>query len=90
MTSFEQIQEQINNETYFIVFGKVFCKFCKKTKKLLREKCIDYKYFDLDEIDISGEIQTKLKHETNMKTIPIIYKDGKCIGGYMELLKSIQ
>ena len=73
------------NQIEYLVFGKVYCKYCTKAKHLLTSKDIKFLYLDLDEIDISGKLLKKLKVYTKMDTIPIIFNNSKLIGGYTDL-----
>ena len=69
----------------FIVYGREYCKYCRMAKKLLSTKSYEFKYFDLDEIDVDGSFLEKLKCEFSMTTIPIIfYIENNCETGDMD------
>lgn len=59
-----------------------YCSFCQKAKKLLDIK--DYKYSEYI-LDSDEERRQELINETGQNTVPIIFIDGKFIGGYDDL-----
>nr|CDS32310.2 glutaredoxin 1 [Hymenolepis microstoma] len=71
-----------------VVFTKTYCPYCKMVNSLLR-KTLDRKDYDynLELIDISGsryekELMDVLEAITGRRTVPRVFVDGKCIGGY--------
>ena len=76
-----------------LIFGAVYCKYCKMAKKLMEEKNGSFTYVDLDDYE-HIELKETLKKLNNVETIPIIYKkydeEYKFIGGYQELVKNLK
>ncbi len=69
----------------YIIYGSKNCHFCNKSTELLKNMNIQYTYFDITEN--KTEIMNKLASQTNnQRTVPIIFKDTNCIGGYYELM----
>lgn len=75
----------------YIIFGRAYCKYCNMAKDLFKKNNIKFIYIDLDLKDPDDEYINIIKKESNMNTIPIIYKNKNnnydLIGGYTELLK---
>ena len=79
----------------YIVFGAKYCDFCKKTKLLLDEKKIKYKYYDLASVKEKTYDFYEEYIPTDYFTIPKILieknkKDIKFIGGYDDLVKLLK
>lgn len=70
-----------------LVYGKQDCPYCDKTKLYLNELNQEYQYIDIT--FWSKEQKDNLKIKYNMKTVPIVILNGKCIGGYTELTQQI-
>mmetsp|Transcript_21310 Transcript_21310/g.40490 ORF Transcript_21310/g.40490 Transcript_21310/m.40490 type:complete len:152 (-) Transcript_21310:128-583(-) len=68
-----------------VVFSKSFCPFCKKTKSLLTEKGVDFKLYELNEMDNGGEIQDALLEISGQKTVPNIFINGVHVGGNSDI-----
>ena len=60
------------------LFSKEGCPFCKKAKELLTENKIKF-------TDISGMRTQTLKSMGGKGTFPLVFVDGKMIGGTQEL-----
>lgn len=76
-------------ETYTI-YGSETCPFCVKAKELLNEKEIKYIYHDVKTYGTLKEALDYLANLTNnQRTIPVIFKKDKFIGGYDDLKKII-
>lgn len=60
------------------------CAWCKKTKKLLRDLGVDYKFIDVDllEDDEREEVLSEIK--CSQSNFPITVINNKCIVGYDE------
>ena len=67
-----------------VVFSKSFCPFCKKTKALLNQKEVEYKLFELNEMDDGADIQEALSEISGQKTVPNVFINGKHLGGNSE------
>ena len=64
-----------------VVFSKSFCPFCKKTKSLLTEKGVDFKLYELNEMDDGPAIQEALAEISGQKTVPNVFIGGVHLGG---------
>lgn len=69
-------------EPFILIYGKDNCDFCKYALYYVQARGHKYRYVDVmkDDFDVAG-----LVVNTGMKTVPIIYIDGKLVGGYREL-----
>ena len=67
-----------------IIYGASYCHWCQEAKKYLDEKGKKYKYVDIQEVKDYGKTIYPLTD--NYKYIPVIFIDGKFIGGYSELV----
>ena len=64
------------------IYTSAYCTYCKRAKRLLERKGINYEEIRLDEDD---EKRKELAEKLNWKTVPIIFVNGQFIGGYSEL-----
>ena len=86
--------EKINNKKEFIIFGLSYCGYTKKSKAYLKEKNLNYKFYNIDKyynifFKILEKINLKypeLLINLNHKTFPVIFYKNKFIGGYMDLI----
>lgn len=67
------------------VYGKPTCQYCDKAKYLLDSEEIPYAYTDVSLDDVA--LQKILKDGAT--TVPRVYVDGTCIGGFNELKEMI-
>ena len=82
-----------NNPNTFIIFFTPECNYCKKALSLLRNNNVSFKSYNINLI--SGGLPNLLailnrnSHFINFnpahRTKPIIFYNGKYIGGYSEL-----
>lgn len=90
----KKILDHKNNDI-FIIFYNEWCGYSQKALKLLKNEKLSFKGYIID--NIKGKLPRVLdrlnrgKDLTNFKedhkTIPIIYRNGKFIGGYSELVE---
>lgn len=71
----------------FEIYGKNNCSFCDKAKKVLTERNISFKYYELA-TDIS--IDNFKEKFPEQKTVPVVVVHGWKIGGYSELLEYLE
>lgn len=64
------------------IYSKTPCPYCVHAKNLLQSKSIPYT--DVNLTDQFDKMQ-QIKNETGWQTFPIIFIDGKLIGGFSEL-----
>ena len=60
------------------------CFWCVRAKHLLESKGISYRDLDINNDNLRKELKIKAP---GIKTIPQIFKDGKRIGGYEDLVE---
>lgn len=65
------------------VYGKNWCVYCDRAKRLLTESDLPFDYVDI-EAD-KEEYDYALANSNGRKTVPIIFKNGDLIGGFDEL-----
>ena len=74
------------NESGWTMYGANWCPFCKKALLFFKYYRIQCVYYNVDALGGDKHIKEQLKHLTNnQKTIPIIFKGRKFIGGYSDL-----
>jgi glutaredoxin 3 len=66
------------------MYTRPTCFWCVRAKHLLESKGISYRDLDINNDDLRKELKIKAP---GIKTIPQIFKDGKRIGGYEELVE---
>ena len=68
----------------FDMYTRPTCFWCVRAKHLLESKGISYRDLDINNDDLRKELKIKAP---GVKTIPQIFKDGKRIGGYEDLVE---
>ncbi len=68
----------------FDMYTRPTCFWCVRAKHLLESKGISYRNLDINNDDLRKELKIKAP---GIKTIPQIFKDGKRIGGYEDLVE---
>ena len=66
------------------MYTRPTCFWCVRAKHLLESKGISYRDLDINNDDLRKELKIKAP---GIKTIPQIFKDGKRIGGYEDLVE---
>ncbi|KAI3378292.1 hypothetical protein SNEBB_007140 [Seison nebaliae] len=78
-----------NSRQPILLFGSAQCSFCVKATAFLNSYSIPYEYIDVTQLD-----QSVLKYEfenmTGASTIPRIFINNYCIGGYDDLIRLAQ
>lgn len=65
----------------FIIFSKPDCPWCTRAKELLLQHDSSYV-----EIDVTNDETSKIfLKESNLKSVPQIYHNGRLVGGYLAL-----
>ena len=64
------------------VFSTATCGWCRRAEELLSRHGIPF-----DIVDVTGDRQARatLLERTNWRTVPVIFVEGRPIGGYREL-----
>jgi glutaredoxin 3 len=70
------------------VYGKNWCAYCDRAKKLLSEKNIAYEFHNIEENDIAYDYM--IKYGKGIKTVPIIFENDNLIGGFDNLREKIK
>lgn len=68
----------------FEIYSKVSCPFCEKAKELLNKKNLEYREYIIGE-HVSRDLV--LEKFPQIKTVPIILKNGEYIGSYVNLVQ---
>lgn len=64
------------------VYSTNYCPFCTRAKQLLKSKNIPFQEIDLTN---QSDLREKISKETGWQTVPMIFIDGKLIGGFDDL-----
>ncbi|KAL4228231.1 Glutaredoxin-2 [Mactra antiquata] len=74
-----------------MMFSKTYCPYCKKAKavfqKYMKDLTLskdDYEVVEIDEMNECDEIQDYLKELTKARSVPRVFINGECIGGWDE------
>lgn len=64
-----------------LIYGRPNCDWCTKAVDFCIKQDIPYRYINVmrDDFDIAALVEL-----TGMKTVPIIYMNGKLLGGYSD------
>lgn len=60
---------------------QAYCPYCDKAKELLADNNMPFEVIVLD----TEELKEDIKARSGMRTVPIIYIDGRLVGGYDQL-----
>ena len=64
------------------IYTSFYCTYCRRAKRLLERKQVDYEEIRLDE---DAEKRKELVEKLNWRTVPMIFVNEQFIGGYDEL-----
>lgn len=64
------------------IYTSFYCNYCRRAKRLLDRKQVDYKEIRLDE---NPEKREELVKRLNWRTVPMIFVNEQFIGGYDDL-----
>lgn len=88
--SVRQFVESAIASNRVVVFSKSYCPYCTSTKRTLAAQNLDFKLFELDQMENGAEIQNFLKTMTGQSTVPNTFITQKHIGGNSDLDKIIK
>lgn len=71
-----------------VIYGAAYCSFCVKAKNLLVKNQVPVNWIDV-EVEENRLKLLELKKIHNYSTIPMIFVDGRFIGGFSDLVKKI-
>ena len=83
-----QIEEP--SDKSFTIYSKTNCRYCTLVKSLLNENKIPFNeincddYLSQDKQYFLNFIKEKAKREHEYKTFPMVFCDGKFVGGFVE------
>lgn len=88
---------KVPGDTYVIFFVDG-CPYCDNARKLLRKSGVSYKGYDISQIDggmkklleVLNKNRNLLNFDPKHQTKPIIFYNGKFVGGFSELSKIIK
>ena len=66
-----------------IIYSTTYCGFCRRAEELLRRAGIAF-----ESIDVTGDVHARAElvaRAGGRRTVPVIFVDGRAIGGYQEL-----
>ena len=70
-----------------VVWSKPACPYCEKSKRLLKNKGIEYEEKNIAK---GYKIQDLLELVPNARTMPQIWLNEEYVGGYFELEKKLE
>ncbi len=71
-----------------IIYGATYCVFCVKAKNLLKKNNVPVNWIDVENEENRLKLMT-LQNTHNYFTIPMIFIDGRFIGGFSDLVEKI-
>ena len=66
-----------------VIYTAQYCPYCTAAKKLLKSKNVIFDEIDVTDDDAMREKLVKISG--GRETVPQIFVDGRCIGGYDDL-----
>jgi len=81
------VDKATDGEPRVRVFSTTYCGWCRRAEELLTRRGIPF-----EKIDVTGddEARATLVEDTGgRRTVPVIFVDGRPIGGYEELARLI-
>lgn len=82
---------ELPSEQKFTIYSKSGCINCRKVKDLLKNNNLEYEIVDCDDYLLEDKDNFLLFIQSysvsNWKSFPMVFHDGKFIGGYDETVK---
>ena len=66
------------------IYTKDYCPYCKQAKTLLNSLNVTYKEVDITK---TPEKIIGLEAKSGLRTVPQIFVEDKCLGGYSDIAK---
>jgi glutaredoxin 3 len=69
------------------VFGTDYCGWCRRAEALLAKEGIPF-----EKVDVTGDDEARaalVEASGGRRTVPVVFVDGRVIGGYEELARLI-
>ena len=96
----EKIIEKISSspKKSYVIFFVYGCPYCENSLALLKQKNVPFKGYNINDIDggmfklleVLNKNASIIGFNSDHRTKPIIFYDGKFIGGYTELTKHLK
>jgi len=77
----QDVVNQLIKDNKVMIFSKSYCPFCNKVKAIFDSIKVEYKSIELDLEGNGEDIQATLIEQTNQKTVPNVFINGKHLGG---------
>ena len=88
--SLSAVEERIAKDR-ILVISKTYCPYCKRAKKLLEEKKLEFEVVELDERSDGELLQEALARRAGgHSTVPMVWFGTKFVGGASDLERSIR
>ena len=71
----------------YTIYSKPSCGYCLQARDLLEQNNLDFEYLQLG---TNYSLQEFMELFPNARTFPTIVKDGKCIGGFSNLVEYLK
>ena len=71
----------------YTIYSKPSCGYCLQARDLLEQNELEFEYKQLGTHYSLDELMTL---SPDAKSFPQIFKDGNCIGGYLDLVESLK
>lgn len=93
------VNKVLENKDIITIFYSEWCSYSMNAINLLKEKNVNFKGYLIDKIDKGQGVKylaekflenKELEYDENHLTRPIIFVNGKFLGGYTELVKYLQ
>lgn len=65
-----------------VMYTQVLCGFCAAARALLKKKGIAYEEIN---VTLNAKLRREMIERSGGRTVPQIFIDGRCIGGYDEM-----
>lgn len=75
-----------NNRATVVLYALSTCPWCKRTKKLLNDNSVAYRYVDVDLLsgDDEDRIVAEISRLNPMRSFPTLLIDGEVVAGFQE------
>jgi len=85
MANVKQFVDEGIKNNHVMVYGKSYCPYCQRAKKMIQDETSEFEYIDIDHRDDGSEIQAYLKQLNGQGTVPHIYIGQEFVGGCSDL-----
>ncbi|KAG0223691.1 glutaredoxin [Actinomortierella wolfii] len=82
--------DKLIRENIIMFFGKSYCPYCLNAKRVLKEKGLTFKVFEIDLEPNGAEVQDYLQVKSGQRTVPNIFIRGQHLGGNSDLVAAVE